>query len=416
MANVVTADVTIPAKIHNTMIGSGGKLIQSVMDDCGGVSIKFPPPESKSDKVTVRGPKDDVEKAKKMLAELANEKQLSSMTCEVRAKPEHHKFLIGRHGSNVQAIRDKTGARIIFPGEKDSDREIITIVGTKEAVAAARLELENKIKGLDNVVEDTMTVDPKHHRYFVARRGEVLRHIGDEFGGAIVSFPRSGVSSDKVTLKGAKNCVEAARNRISEIVQDLDCQVTIECEIDQQYHRTVMGPRGTKLQKICADFNVQIKIPERNRQQQQQNGGDGDGAAVTDNNNNNTIRITGKKERCDEAAAALRSLVPISIEMNVPFEYHRYIIGKSGAGTRQIMEDYDVNINVPKIELESSIITITGTNDNVEKAKADLEEKVKDLEAKSFEVKVEVNPEYHPKIIGRKGETIGKLRMNHSVE
>ena len=83
-----------------------------------------------------------------MLAELANEKTLSSMTSEVRAKPEHHKFLIGRHGSNVQAIRDKTGARIIFPGEKDSDREIITIVGTKEAVAAARLELENKIKGL----------------------------------------------------------------------------------------------------------------------------------------------------------------------------------------------------------------------------------------------------------------------------
>ena len=199
-------------------------------------------------------------------------------------------------------------------------------------------------------------------------------------------------------------------------MQDLDCQVTIECEIDQQYHRTVMGPRGTKLQKICADFNVQIKIPERNRQpQQQQNGGDGEGNAVADGNNN-MIRITGKKERCDEAAAALRSLVPISLEMNVPFEYHRYIIGKSGAGTRQIMEDYDVNINIPKIDLESNIITITGTKDNVEKAREDLEEKVKDLNAKSFEARVEVNPEYHPKIIGRKGETIGKLRANHSVE
>ena len=34
-----------------TMIGSGGKLIQSVMDDCGGVNIKFPPSDSKSDKV-----------------------------------------------------------------------------------------------------------------------------------------------------------------------------------------------------------------------------------------------------------------------------------------------------------------------------------------------------------------------------
>ncbi len=51
MADVVSADIQIPHKIHNTMIGSGGKLIQSVMDDCGGVSIKFPPPESNSDKV-----------------------------------------------------------------------------------------------------------------------------------------------------------------------------------------------------------------------------------------------------------------------------------------------------------------------------------------------------------------------------
>ena len=218
-------------------------------------------------------------------------------------------------------------------------------------------------------------------------------------------------------MKGAKNCVEAARNRISEIVHDLDCQVTIEVEIDQQYHRTVMGPRGAKLQRICADFNVQIKIPERrNQQQPQQNGDSAEVAAAADNNNNNIIRITGKKERCDDAAEALRSLVPISIDMNIPFEYHRYIIGKSGAGTRQIMNDYEVNINVPKIELESSVITITGIKDNAERARADLEEKVKDLEAKSFEVKVEVNPEYHPKIIGRRGAPIAQLRTSHSVE
>ena len=104
MADVVSVEINVPSKIHNTMIGSGGKLIQSVMDDCGGVSIKFPPPEAKSDKVTIRGPKDDVEKARKTLLELANEKTLSSLTAEVRAKPEHHKFLIGRHGSNVQVI------------------------------------------------------------------------------------------------------------------------------------------------------------------------------------------------------------------------------------------------------------------------------------------------------------------------
>lgn len=37
----------------------------------------------------------------------------------------------------------------------------------------------------------------------------------------MVSFPRSGTQSDRVTLKGAKDCVEAAKKRIQEIIEDL---------------------------------------------------------------------------------------------------------------------------------------------------------------------------------------------------
>lgn len=66
-----------------------------------------------------------------------------------------------------------------------------------------------------------MSVDPKHHRYFVARRGQVLRDLADEYGGVMVSFPRTASQSEKVTLKGAKECVEAAKKRMQEIVDDL---------------------------------------------------------------------------------------------------------------------------------------------------------------------------------------------------
>ena len=71
------------------------------------------------------------------------------------------------------------------------------------------------------MVEDCMLVDPRHHRHFVIRRGQVLREIAEEYGGVMVSFPRSGTQSDKVTLKGAKDCVEAAKKRIQEIIEDL---------------------------------------------------------------------------------------------------------------------------------------------------------------------------------------------------
>merc|ERR1712088_1254370 len=292
MANIVAKEIMIPAKIHNTVIGAGGKLIQSIMSECGGVAIKFPENGSGSDKVTVRGPVDDVEKAIKLLRELSDEKQLSGISVEVKAKPQHHKFLIGRAGVHIQKIRDETGARIIFPGADDADRESITIVGTKEAVAAAKTIVEARVKELDNIVEDSMTVDPKHHKHFVARRGEVLRRIGDEFGGVVVSFPRSGVASDKVNLKGAKDCIDAAIARINEIVKDLEDMVTIDCEIQQTYHRTVMGAKGSKVQKITTDFNVQIKFPDKAAE-------NGEVPVVTSNgdrsSNPNIIRITGKK-------------------------------------------------------------------------------------------------------------------------
>lgn len=47
-----------------------------------------------------------------------------------------------------------------------------------------------------------MHVDPKWHRHFVAKRGELLHEISDQNGGVTISFPRSGVDSDRVVLKG----------------------------------------------------------------------------------------------------------------------------------------------------------------------------------------------------------------------
>lgn len=87
-----------------------------------------------------------------------------------------------------------------------------------------------------------MVVDPKHHRHFVIRRGQVLREIADEYGGVMVSFPRSGTQSDKVTLKGAKDCVEAAKKRIQEIIEDLVCRRKTVCSTLCCFSRALLEP------------------------------------------------------------------------------------------------------------------------------------------------------------------------------
>uniref|UniRef100_A0A224ZBN2 Vigilin n=1 Tax=Rhipicephalus zambeziensis TaxID=60191 RepID=A0A224ZBN2_9ACAR len=430
-ADVVEVHLMIPCNLHNAIIGAKGRLIHSIMEDCGRVQITFPQQDSKSDRVTLSGPKDDVDKAKKQLLNLSNEKQLSSYTEEVRAQPKHHRFLIGKNGSNIRKVREKTGARIIFPTDRDENQDTIVIIGKKEAVLDAKKQLEEMIESLEKVVEEEMRIDPKYHRHFVARRGEELQHIANEFGGVQVSFPRSGDHSEVVTLKGAKECVEGARKRILEIVQDLEARVTIECVIPQQHHRTIMGAKGHKVQRINQEFNVHIKFPERDfRDRETLENGDvavnGDVATEEEPSKprkEDLILITGKQEDCEKAREALLALVPVTQEVEVPFKLHRFIIGQKGAGVRRLMEDHDVNITVPPQADESDTLVISGLADNVASAKEALLERVnqileeeEDRKLRSFHLDVEVDSKYHPKIIGWRGAVVTKIRKDHNVQ
>ncbi|XP_023947643.1 vigilin [Bicyclus anynana] len=417
-ANIVTEEVTIAPKYYNSLIGAGGKLIHSIMEECGGVLIKFPSADSDSDKVVIKGPVEDVEKARQQLLAHASERELTSHTAHVRAKPEHHKFLIGKSGANIKKIREQTGARIIFPTEKDEDKEAIFIIGRSEQVEAARKQLEAAVAEISNVSEGEMSVEPRHHRYFVARRGEVLRRIADDCGGVQISFPRQGVTSDRVVLKGPKDCIEAAKARIIEIIEDLEAKVTIECVIPQRHHRTVMGARGAKVKDITAEFDVQIKFPERDLTE------GADIPVKTDENAepgpNDIIRITGRPENCEAAKKALLDQVPITIDVEVPNDLHRSL---AGLKRRELMQAYDVHILMPPNEENSDIVKVTGTPTNVEKAKEALAEKIVEMEKdkedrvlRSFELKFKVDPEYHPLVIGKGGLVIKKIRTDYGVQ
>lgn len=430
LGNIKEASIDIPQKLHNSLIGAKGKFIRSVMEECGGVMIRFPSEGSKSDKVIIRGPAADVENAKQTLMDLANEKKENSYSEEIKANAQYHKFLIGKGGSTIKKLRDSTGVRVIFPSPNDADQETITIMGKEDGVKEARKVLEAQVKELDNIVEGEITVDPKHHKHFVARRGEVLRQIAEDFGGVIVSFPRSGVTSSKVTIKGSKDCVEAAKKKILDIVEDLESQVTMECIISQSDHRTVMGSGGLNVREITKNFNVGIKFPDKPAPPAQNGAAEpvvnGDAAAEEEPSSEpkkcDIIIITGKAENCEGAKQALLDLVPVQEEVEVPFEFHKFLIGQRGKDVRKLMQDHDVNISIPPAEQASNGVKVRGPPGNVARAKAaimdrlkQLEDEKEDRELKSFQVIAEVDEKYHPKIIGRKGALITQIRKKHDV-
>lgn len=181
-----------------------------------------------------------------------------------------------------------------------------------------------------------------------------------------------------------------------------------------EHHRAVMGQRGRHVQQIVSDFEVQVKFPDRQAAGAEQEQ-DSDVADV--------ILVTGKKDDVARACEQLHSLVPLKEDVPVPFDYHRFIIGKKGSGVRRLMEQYDVQINIPAQTESADFITVVGTADNVVSCKQALEEEVEklnhekeDRELRGFKLEMLVEAKHHSKIIGRGGQAVQQLRQEHGVQ
>nr|XP_053638188.1 vigilin-like isoform X2 [Cherax quadricarinatus] len=371
---IVEVNIYIPVKLHKSLIGPRGKLLRHVSEECGGVDITFPPPDITSDKVTIRGPKEEVHRAEVMLEDLSNEKQLAIYTAE----------------------EEKAKLRLQFEG------------------AAPILDPE--------IIVDTLTIDPGYHQHFLSWRGEVLPQIRDECIGVTISFPRLGLHDDKVTFRGLRKYVERAKDYIQEMVNNLH-GLTLEVIIPQIYHDFLQGVRGSKVQALATKFKVYIRFPEKDRgyfARGKQNHGQlnckvSEEAGVKPQD---IVRITGQEDRCKVARDALLNLVPVTVEENIAFRHHRFIIGQNFKNILNVMTEFDVNIQMPKPEDQSNIIKIVGSPANIQHAREALREKVCYLEnkesiqkARIFQSWIEKDSEYN-KVIRKKRCLICKIRGN----
>lgn len=177
--------------------------------------------------------------------------------------------------------------------------------------------------------------------------------------------------------------------------------MTAEVAIPQRYHRAIMGPKGCRIQHITREHEVQIKFPERDDGAAGEHG-DASEASVevgpphlTEACSRQTaqeaflhengevgpeefvprkcdiITISGRAEKCELAKAALlvgvgfpsgkrfgcgllfalrhgvallQVSVPITEDVGVSYELHRFIIGQKGSGIRKMMEEYEVTL------------------------------------------------------------------------
>lgn len=435
LANMTVVKIDLPHKIHNQLIGPRGSTIRSIMQEFD-VQIRFPDADKKEDEVVIRGSKEAVDKAKSNLLKLAEEKELLSYTEELIVKPELHRYIIGQSGKNISRIRQQYNVQVAIPYDGAEPDEPIVILGRQENVKKARADIEELVKEMANVVEDKIAVPKKFQKIFTSR--SILSRELEERGNGVSMKVLKGQSAEEVTilLKGTKEYVEEAKLVIEDIIARMETFVTIEVSIPGDAQGAVVGHQGRNVNNLCRDFSVEIKFPDRRgaRGRASRNAAPVEKEELTNGNTpaddassekseasnvapaaNSIVLVTGTPDSVEQAKEALLSLVPVTEEVNIPFKYHRFMIGKGGKSLRVFQDKHDVMVKIPKMDAGDDMIKIEGLKKNVEEARKDMLEQVKDMELKAFTREIHVDPSFHSTIIGYSGSKINNLRKKYDV-
>ncbi|KAA0202010.1 hypothetical protein HAZT_HAZT007643 [Hyalella azteca] len=353
MENEKERDIIIEHRLHRSIIGTKGEKIKEIREKFNQVQISLPDSGQKNDIVKIRGPKEDVDACYKHLQKLVKELLEDNYQIKVPIFQQFLKFIIGKSGANINKIRAETNTRIDLTSNDQGSDEII-IIGRKENCEKAKQRIHEIQEELANIVEVDIMVPAKFHNSIIGQRGRLIRSISEDCGGVTIKFPPADKKSDKVTIRGPKEDVQKAK-----------MMLVRPCDI---------------------------------------------------------VRLKGSAEACEAAKKALLDLVPITEEVHVPFKYHRFIIGQRGQAVKAFMTEFDVNIQIPPASAETDVIKIVGLASNVQNAKEGLLKKVEELEAeevdkaaRSFQLSINVQPDYHSKIIGKKGSVVSKIRDKYGV-
>lgn len=132
------------------------------------------------DEVIVRGPRTGADRARTEILDLYQYAKDNSHAVTISVARQHLGSLIGPKGSGIDRLRLDTNAQIDFPsrdeaGDPTSEVNIV-IRGAKQAVDAARAEIQKRVKVLENTVVKSIEVDRKFHGSLIGPQGKACAY------------------------------------------------------------------------------------------------------------------------------------------------------------------------------------------------------------------------------------------------
>ncbi|EZF30883.1 hypothetical protein H109_03822 [Trichophyton interdigitale MR816] len=271
----------------------------------------------------------------------------------------------------------------------------------------------------------TFDFPQKFANFLIGKRGENINKLREEFDVDIK------VENGKVDIKGPPAKAAAAKTRILALAKKLEDEATYVLKIAPQYHRDLIGQKGSQVNRLQERYNVRVQFPRANNNVADDVSiADTSEAAGPTNGNSNArsrapqaadeVIIRGPKKGADSTRDEILSLYQWLVDhshsavVSVARDQIPSLIGQRGREMDKFRAETGAQIDIPGPETGEGEagarveIRLKGTKKQVDDAKKLLLARARDFD-ETITRTVEVDKKYHKALIGAGGAHIRKL-------
>ena len=252
----------------------------------------------------------------------------------------------------------------------------------------------------------------KYANFLIGKGGENIRKLREEFDVDIQ------VNDGKVDLKGPQAKANACKAHIESLARRLADEATHTLKIKPQYHRDLIGAKGSTVNRLQDRYNVRINFPRSNGKN------DDEAGDATSQRNVRTqapdeVIVRGPRKGADEAREELLSLLQYAIDNShsdsvfVAQSQVPQLIGSGGREMENLRYSTGAQIDVPGAREGAdpsgrAEIKLRGTKKQVEEAKKLLQERAKVFDDTVVKT-LDVDRKHHRSLIGGSGSNIRSI-------
>ncbi|KAJ9273364.1 hypothetical protein DTO212C5_438 [Paecilomyces variotii] len=335
---------------------------------------------------------------------------------EQQAKGEDHipvRVIIGEPSERNGAQKAAPQCEVSLRGRSNSVEDLASKIDT--------FVVEQEKDDLERGYTTSFDFPQKFANFLIGKRGENINKLRDEFDVDIK------VENGKVEVKGPKAKADAAKSRIIALGRKLEDETTHVLKVPPQYHRDLIGQKGSQVNRLQDRYNVRVQFPRAAVSAQvndDQSVADtasevGGGRPQRPQQAPDEVIVKGPRKGADAARDEILSLLQWVIDhshsasVSVAQAQVPSLIGQRGREMDKLRADTGAQIDVPSANDTPDAsgrveIKIKGTKKQVEEAKKILQQRSKEFDAIVTKT-IDVDKKYHKALIGAGGANIRKI-------